>query len=166
MSSRSMVVRLGRTFGVAALALALTAPMTLAAGEPGSGGGGGGGGTVTPTPTAAPCATVESFTMKGSKGGATAEVLTGFNIVSCSTNTESIVYDMVLSGAFTKVIYWTVSDWPAGTLAAGKSTSEKWTMGGVPYYTATRLDITVKDAATGAVLATKVASTAAVSGKP
>ncbi|MFN8620221.1 MAG: hypothetical protein U0869_05685 [Chloroflexota bacterium] len=162
MASRSLAPRLGRTLGIAAFALALSAPATMAAGEPGSGGGGGGGGTVTPPPTAAACATVENLTVKGVKGpGLTAEVDAGFSIASCSTTTESVTYDIVLTGTFDRVIHWQIADWPARVLAPDKNLAQKWAMGGVPYRSAFHVDITVKDAATGAVLdtATGFAST-------
>lgn len=155
MASRSLSMRLGRVLGIAALALAVSAPVAMGK-EITSGGGGGGAATPPPATTAAPCATIADVLARAKKGsGETIGIDLAFSIVSCSTSAESLTYEAVMVGTTTGITYRVLPATATGVIAAGKKLVTAWDNPNLPWNTGMTVTITVRDALTGGVLATQ-----------
>lgn len=119
------------------------------------------GGPVTPpapVPAATPCAAVTSITALGRK--TTGEPAFGFEIngdyavTSCSSIAETVVVHVTFSNWNTGTV---LSSYDAETtpLAAGKGTKGLFHFGFLPQRSSYKIEVTVSDAATGDVLASR-----------
>ena len=113
-----------------------------------------------PPPTAAPCATVDSITVKGGKIGGDPgigfDITGGYQVTNCSTSTTTLVIHVRWTKWSTGEV---ASDYDDQTATLGGAKNVRGTLGlyGLPGRTTYSVTVTATDAATGAVLASRTA---------
>ena len=153
---RFTTIALGAALAAGLVGLGASGASALA-GEATSGGGGGGGGT------AAACPVISGVKAVGRRNGEPrySHVDLQFSVKNCDGPTADWNVDIIFTNIFAPgVDEVSILGVELETLAAGKSSTQKWAVGGLAWRSGYRITLRVTDRATGALIATNVSSVA------